>query len=168
MTLILGQSDDELTIDSVIENRDISLRLAEQASLSIDIFTQQMDPEIYDNNGFEQAITKLARRHPKTRVRILAQDTRHAAQNGHCLVRIAQTLSSTVSIHLPARHHQGIKSAFMIVDRIGYIRRIHATDHNYTATVCFDAPRHSQQLADDFDEMWEHSTPDPQTRRLYV
>ncbi len=61
----LGETRTEVQVDNAEENKDMALSLARQARHSIDIFTQDMDAEIYNNKEFEESIVKLARRHPK-------------------------------------------------------------------------------------------------------
>ena len=92
----LGETDAEVEVTTAEENRIAAISLARQASYSIDIFSQDLDAEIYDNKEFERSLFQLARKHPNTRIRILVQDSRKAAQNGHCLIRLAQSLTSSV------------------------------------------------------------------------
>ena len=168
MQYILGETQEEVQIDTAEENKSTAISLAQQAQTSIDIFTQDMDSEIYSNKIFEQSIFNLARQHPKTLIRILALDTKRAVQNGHCLIRLAQSLTSSVMIHNPSRDHQDMLINFMVVDRMGLLYRPASTRKNYNATFNFKAPRRAAELADLFNEMWQQSTPDTQTRRIYV
>jgi len=164
----LGETKAEIHIDSAEENKNAAICLAKQARYSIDIFTQDLDADIYNNKAFENAILKLAKRHPCTRIRILLQDSRKSVQNGHCLIRLAQTLTSSVFIHNPSPDHKDEHCAFMVADHIGLIHRVIATDRNYKASVNFMSPQQAGKLVDLFNEIWEHSTPDNQTRRIYV
>ena len=163
-----GNTDDEVEISTAEENRDAAISLVRQASYSIDIFSQDLDAEIYNNKDFEKALFELARKHPNTRIRILVQDSRKAVQDGHCLIRLAQFLTSSIFIHTPSRQHRDEQRAFLIVDKLGMLYRATAVDRNYKASVHFRSPRRAGKLTDYFDEMWEHSTPDIQTRRIYM
>ena len=164
----LGETNDEVEIDTAEENKNAALSLVKQAHDSIDIFTQDMDATIYNNANFEHSIFELARKHPHTRIRILAQDTRKATQNGHCLIRLAQNLTSSVFIHTPSREFKEEQSAFMVVDKQGLLYRVTANNQNYKANVNFMSPRRAGKLSDFFNEVWEQSTPDIQTRRIYM
>jgi hypothetical protein len=168
MPYILGETNKEIKVDTVEENIITTISLAQQARYSIDIFTQDLDTEIYSNKEFEQSIFKLAKKHPSTRIRILVQDSRKAVRNGHRLVRLAQTLTSSVFINNPSADHKNEQSSFMVVDQLGFIYRVSATDRNYRASINFMSPRRAAELSDFFSEMWEHSTADAETRRLYV
>ncbi len=164
----LGETSTEIQVDTVDENKNAALSLVKQAHHSIDIFTQDLDAEIYNNKEFEQSIFNLARRHPNTRIRILVQDTRKAVQNGHRLIRLAHNLTSSVFIHNPSDEHKDKQCGFLVVDKLGLLHRLRTTDKNYKASVNFMSPQRAGKLCDFFNEAWEHSTPDVQTRRLYV
>jgi hypothetical protein len=164
----LGETEAEVEITTAEENRSAAISLVKQASYSIDIFSQDLDAEIYNNKEFEKALFELARKHPNTRIRILVQDSRKAAQDGHCLIRLAQSLTSSVFIHTPSRQHRDEQRAFLVVDKLGLLYRVTTADRNYKASVNFKSPRRAGELTDYFDEVWEHSTPDIQTRRIYM
>jgi hypothetical protein len=165
---ILGETQKDVQLETLAENRNTAVSLVQQAHTSIDIFTQNMDAEIYDNKIFEESIFSLAKRHPNTQIRILAQDTKRAVQNGHCLIRLAQSLTSSVMIHNPSREHADQRINFMIADRVGLLYRAASTQRNYCATFNFKSPQRALELADFFNNIWQHSTPDAQTRRIYV
>lgn len=164
----LGETPAEVHIDSVEENKNAALSLAKQARHCIDIFTQDLDAEIYNNAEFEQSVFMLSKRHPNTKIRILAQNTRKAVQNGHRLIKLAQTLTSSVFIHNPSREFKDEKCAFLVVDQKGVLYRVTANNRNYKASINFMAPQRAGKLTDFFNEAWEHSTPDIQTRRIYM
>lgn len=164
----LGETAAEVHIDTAEENKNAAISLVRQARYSIDIFTQDMDAEIYDNSEFEDSIFKLAKRHPNTKIRILAHSTTNSVQNGHCLIRLAQRLTSSVFIHNPSREFKDEKSAFLVADKKGILYRTNASNRNYEASTNFMSPQRAGELSDFFNEAWDHSTPDIQTRRIYM
>ena len=168
MSYILGETKEEINAETLEENQSAAIEMIRQARYSIDIFTQDLDKEIYNNKEIEISIFNLAKRHPNTRIRILLQDSKKAVQHGHCLIRLAQSLTSSVFIHKPSREYKDEQCAFMVVDKVGLMHRITAENRNYNTSIDFMAPRRASKLSDFFTEVWEHSTPDVQTRRLYV
>jgi len=164
----LGETVEEVHIDSVEENKNAAIALVKQARHSIDIFTQDMDTEIYNNKEFEQSIFNLAKKHPNTKIRILAQDTSIAVRNGHRLIKLAQHITSSVFINNPSREYKDEQSAFLVVDKIGLLYRKTASHRNYKASFNFMAPQRAGKLTDFFNEVWQHSTADIQTRRIYM
>ena len=164
----LGETDAEVELTTAEENRIAAVSLVKQAGYSIDIFSQDLDAEIYDSKEFERSVFELARKHPSTRIRILVQDSRRAAHNGHRLIRLAQSLTSSVFIHTPSPQYKDEQRAFLIVDRLGLLYRVGTANRNYKASVNFKSPRRAGELSDYFDEAWEHSSPDVQTRRIHM
>lgn len=164
----LGETIEEVHIDSAQENKNATLSLAKQARHSIDIFTQNMDAEIYNNKEFEQCIFNLAKRHPTTKIRILAQDTRSAVQNGHRLIKLSQSITSSVFINKPSPEYKDEQCAFLVADKLGLLYRATPNHRNYSAEINFMSPQHAAKLTDFFNEVWQHSTPDIQTRNIYM
>lgn len=165
----LGETDAEVQVNTVEDNKNAAISLVKQARYSIDIFTQDMDAEIYNDKELEQSVLNLARRHPNTRIRILVQDSTKAAQNGHCLIRLAQNLTSSVFIHNPSYEHRKERASFMVVDKVGLLYRVASTNNkNYMGNVNFMTPRRAGKLVEFFNDVWDHSTPDIQTRRIYM
>jgi len=164
----LGETAAEIQTYTADDNKNAAIALVKQAHYSIDIFTQDMDIEIYNDIEFEQSIFNLAKKHPNTRIRVLVQDSKKAAQNGHCLIRLAQNLTSSVFIHNPPDEYKNERSSFMIVDKVGLLYRVTATGRNHNGSVNFMSPQRAGKLTDFFNEVWGHSTPDMQTRRMYM
>lgn len=164
----LGETEEEIHIDSAEENRNAAISLIQQARFSIDIFTQDLDAELYNNKEIEHSIFNLAKKHPDTRVRILTKDSKLAVSNGHRLIKLAQDLTSSVFINTPSNAMKDERCAFLVVDQLGILYRVSASNRNYKASVNFMSPQRAAKLTDFFNEAWEHSTPDIQTRRVYI
>ena len=164
----LGKTKAEIQLTNIEENRNAALSLAEQARYNINMFTQDLDNAIYDNNEFENYIFKLAIRHPNSRIRILVQDSTTAIKKGHCLIRIAQKLTSSVFIKNPQDLHKNDKSNFMTVDGMGMLYQSRNDKHNYEASVNFMSPQRAAKLDNFFNKAWEHGLPDQHVRRLSI
>ncbi len=164
----LGDTAEEVKINTVEENKNAAIALAKQARHSIDIFSQDMDTEIYNNNEFEQSIFDLAKRHPNTKIRILTKDSAMAVRNGHRLIKLAQSITSSVFINNPSAEYKDKKCAFLVVDKLGMLYRVTANNRNYKASINFMSPQRASKLTDFFNEVWEHSAPDIQTRRIHM
>ncbi|HHJ35291.1 MAG TPA: hypothetical protein ENJ87_05965 [Gammaproteobacteria bacterium] len=164
----LGETKAEIQVETSEENKNVALSLVKQAHNNIDIFTQDLDAEIYNNEEFERSIFNLARKHPDTRIRILVQDSRKAAQDGHCLIRLAQNLTSSVFIHKPSPEYKDEQCSFMVVDKLGLMYRVTTNNRNYRTSINFMSPQRAGKLVDFFNEVWAGSTPDVQTRRIYM
>ncbi|MDH3342964.1 MAG: hypothetical protein OEM07_04495 [Gammaproteobacteria bacterium] len=164
----LGETNAEIKVSSAEENRNAILALAEQARYSINIFTQDMDNAIYDNEELENHIFNLATRHPNTQIRILVQDSRAAVKKGHRLIRIAQKLTSSILIKNPPETYSNDKSSFMTVDRKGIIYTAQTDKYNYEASVNFMSPQRTAKLDEFFNDAWYKGEPDQRVRRLSI
>ena len=165
---ILGQDNEEILLETTVENRDAVISLAKQARFSLNLFSRDLDPRVFDNVEFERCIFNLARMHQSADIRILVNDSSRAVKQGHCLIRLAQKLTSSVFIHNPAREYSHVISTFLVVDRKGMLHRPRSTSTDYDAVVNYMAPERAAELQDFFNEMWERSTPDSQIRRLHI
>jgi len=164
----LEQSDADSALETRSENRDATLALVERAHLGVSLFTPDLDPLVLDNAALERAISKLVRAHKGALIRILVQDSAKAVTQGHCLIRLAQALTSSVLIHNPALEHRNEHASFMVVDALGILYRPRSARNDYSAVFNDHAPQRARKLKDHFNAMWERSTPDSQIRRLYI
>ena len=56
----LGETNAEININTPEENTGALIALAQQASRNINIFTQDLDPAIFDNVNFIKAVSQMA------------------------------------------------------------------------------------------------------------
>ena len=98
MDYILGKTNEEITIDSAAENREMIAELVKQATHSINIFTQDLDDGLYDNLALKEHMSAFVSNSGNPEVHILAQDLSHAIRNSHRIIRLSQTLSSFIFI----------------------------------------------------------------------
>ncbi len=164
----LGETNIEISLSSAEENRGAAISLACQARHTINIFTQELDAALYNNKEFEKYIFKLASRHRSAKIHILVQDSTRAIQNGHRLIVMAQKLTSSILIKKPASRFSSVQSAFMTIDGTGMLLRMHGNEYNYKASLNFMSPQRTGELDELFAEVWEHSDPDLQVRRLFI
>jgi hypothetical protein len=164
----LGETKAEISISNAEENRNAATALASQARYSINIFTQDFDAPLYDNEEFEKHLFELATRHRSAKIRILVQDSTRAVQNSHRLVRLAQKLTSSIHVKKPSERYKDIQSAFMTVDGVGMLYRIQGDKRSYEASVNFMSPQRAGKLDEFFTEVWEHSNTDLQVRRIFM
>jgi hypothetical protein len=160
----LGETSGELVLDGSDALRLAVLRLFEQAGDRINLFTWDLEPSLYDNHALFEEASRIARRARQTQLRILVQESRRAAQDGHALVRLAQRLPTHVEIRKPHKDFEQYRHSFLIADGRGLLYR-----HNpelFEATVDFNTPIRAREMTEWFDRVWELSHSDIQLRRL--
>jgi hypothetical protein len=163
---VLKNAAQTVAIDSSEACRMAALSMARQAARSIDITSRQLDPKMYDNAEFCDAVSKLLIGSRRARVRVLVRHTEPVVKYGHRLVSLAQRLSSYIELRVPAREFDDYNAAFLLVDEAGVIYRRHSD--TFEGIVNFNDPRKAQELGRQFDEMWQTATPDPNLRRAHL
>lgn len=142
------------------------LALASQARRSLDIVSRHLDPPLYDNEDFVEAVKRIALGHRAARIRLLIMDSRPLVAQGHRLLELALRLTTFIEVRTPARQHQDFNEALLVADNTGYVRRQFAD--RYDAEVDFAGRRRATALTDKLDEMWERGQRDANFRRLHL
>jgi hypothetical protein len=163
---VLGQTTGKLRVDSSDKIRDLSLAMVSQARRLLDICSRHLDPLLYDNPPFVDAVKRLALASRMSRVRIIVLDPGPLVSRGHRLIELAGHLSSFIEIRCPGPDHRDFNEAMLIADETGFIHRLMAD--RFEGAASFDDPPEALELLRKFDEIWERGEPDPNFRRLYV
>lgn len=133
----------------------------------IAIFSQALEPLLYNHEEICDALSSLARSHRHAMVRVIAQSTRSAAADGHCVIRLAQRLSSYVQIRVPATQElQRFNQSWIIADNHSICEITNS--ERYEGQLIEHNQLHVRTQLDFFDHAWENSEPDIQTRRLGI
>lgn len=162
----LGESRDRLILHHRDDFRQIVEQMAQQASRSIDIFTYDLDKPVYDTPGFLEAAKQLALHTPGVAIRILLQQSEKVQKEGHRLVDLSRRLTSRIEIRRPHTDYIDHPENFMIVDRIGYIKRSQMERYEGEANFC--QPYEAKILGEFFTEVWDRSEVESTLRRLYL
>ena len=165
-SLVLGESSEAIAIRTVEENRLAALSMARQARRTLDVFSLVLEPAVYDQPEFAEAVKRIALGSAQARVRLLVRDVGTIVRRGHRLLALARRLSSFIELRVQAAEHHRFNSAVLIADRTGTIVRELADEPSGTAI--FSNRRAASELSDTFTEMWEASDTDPNLRRLHI
>ena len=148
----LGETDEMLHIETRDDCQQVSQVMANQAQRSLNIFSYDLEPMIYNTPGFYEATRSVIGADSSSLIRILVYDVNSIINKGHRLLDLCSRLSSRVQIRkLTKKYHH----AFMIADNIGIVdrRRAMAGDRGDDATphqIDHDRP------AADFDHVSAH------------
>ena len=157
---LLGQTDELLSISSRDECQQLTLAMARQARHSLNIFSYNLEPALYDRPSFYEAARNLIGVDTNSLIRILVYDISGTVNKGHRLLDLCSRLSSRVQIRkLTRKHHH----AFMIADSIGIVDRVHA--ERYEGTANFNAYGSAQTRLVFFNNVWEQSS---RTSEIYA
>jgi hypothetical protein len=162
----LGEHKESLPLETIEQNREAAIALAQQASRSLHIFTYDLDPLIYDTGEFIEAVKNLAIGHRHSKVQIILQDSSKFVAQGHRLVELARRLSSSIHMRKTVPELNNFTEAFLVADATGLLRR--TIGERYEGFVNFNTRYDCKNIVDLFNAMWEKSLPDPELRRLYI
>jgi len=129
------------------------------------VFSQNLEPELYNDAEIYQHLSGLAADNRNTDIRIVARDTRAAANQGHYLIHLAQKLPSFAQIRSPVtREHRNFRESWLIADDGAYLRL--RNPERFEGYYELDNKLECKSYLDEFNEIWEASEPDQNTRRL--
>lgn len=137
-----------------------------QACRSVDIFSHQLTPVLYEDRELVAGISALARRHRRTQVRILVRDTRPLVGKERALVALTRRLPSHITLRAysvdgPADPDMG----FFCVDQKDLV--YFANESTYHGFFRPDARAESKGVLEEFNDLWRyHSRVDPNLRVL--
>jgi hypothetical protein len=144
--------------------REAGIAVAQSARRQIAIMGQDLEPTLFADPRFVEAIRQLAIAHPAMPVRILLSDGRTFARTAFRLVGLAQRIPSRVAIRcLPEEGRDDLEAA-LIADQRAYLRR-HQGDTE-SAVMELQGRREARRLQDAFERLWEQSDPAIEFRRL--
>ena len=162
----MGISDLEIELTSRGETQHATELMAAQAQASIEIFSRDLDPFLYDREPFLEALSGLCQRNRKARIRCLVQNPTAPVKNNHRMIELARRLSSSIELRYPHTDYRHYNEAFLVADECGLIHRSLADQFEGTAN--FYDPVQARRKLDFFTEVWERSETHPEFRRLYL
>ena len=165
-SLRLGVDPVTLNLAGGDDARRVAAALARQAQRSLLMHTPDLEAQSYDRQPFLDAVSALVRRHHGAAFEILLGDPARVVRDGHRLVELARRLGSGIRIRRIARQYRGYPGTFLLADDCGYLYRPLAS--RYEGIAGFNNPGEVSRLGSYFREVWEHSEPEMELRRLYL
>ena len=162
----LGATCDLYQLHSVEEARALAIQMVSQAGRSLDLLTTDLEPVLYDQQGFLEAFKQLALKSKVARIRILLQDNSLVRNQGHRLIELVQRLPSTVELRKPNRVSREFQENFLLVDDCGYLHR--RLIGRYQLSACCNDRLQVSQFESLFTEIWENGEADRELARLYL
>jgi len=162
----LGIDDLEFALQTREQVRATAQTLAMQAQRELLLHTEDIEPAIFDQQPFLDAVSRLAREHQDAHVRVLVGNSRKTIQQGHRLIELSRRLSSNIQFRRPPPQYRNYGKTFLLCDSTGYIYRPLAS--RYEGTANFNNPGQTVSLRKYFMEVWEQSQTDEEMRRLHL
>ena len=134
---------------------------------SIDIFSHQLNPAVYDNAELIEAISALIRRSRQSRIRVLIRNPSSLYGYDHSLLSLIQRLPSRAYIRA---YSEGAKDRFFGFFCVDKKHLIYFNDEAmWQGFARYNAQAESKHLLNEFEHLWLYgSTEDPNFRTLNI
>ncbi len=162
----LGETDRVLKLENRAENISVANHMANQCQRTLNIISRELDPLVFDTDEFADAVKYLALRHRHARIQIIVFEPDTIIKRGHRLLDILARLSSFIEIRKAHYSFDEYNECLMVADATGYIHR--ENGERFEGTANFKDLRQSKNLLNQFEEMWEMATPDPNFRQMLI
>jgi hypothetical protein len=149
-------------ISSLEDMRAAVDTVAASAQRLMSIYTPDLEPEIYDQNGFLEIVKRfvLARRFAK--VRVLLSDSGRLLRDNNRFIAMGRRLTSCIDIRPAAGPVKQRAAGYLIADDRAIVYRVHADRWDGVADL--NNPPIARQYLDEFDEIWHASAADEHAR----
>lgn len=161
-----GKSETYGILKSLADNRQASVAVASLAKRELVLFSRDLEPLLYDQQGFIEVVQALATRSRMSRIRIVSIDPGPAIRAGHRLVHLVQRFSSYMEARRASRDHQELIDTFLVADDVALLYRPLVT--RYEGYYDVHAPMEARQKLRVFEDIWQQAEPDPEFRRLGI
>jgi hypothetical protein len=150
-------------ISSLEEMRAAIDAVALSAQRLMSIYTPDLEPDLYDQNGFLEIVKRfvLARRFAK--VRVLLSDSTRLLRDNNRFIAMGRRLTSCIDIRPAAAAAKQRACGYLIADDRAIVYRVHSDRWDGVADL--DNPPVARQYLDEFDEIWHASAPDEASRQ---
>ena len=139
--------------------RSAAVELIEQARREIVICSPALDPALFNRTALPEALGHFIARLPRSRVRMVVEDTEHMLQSNVRLVELTRRFSDIIQIQRMGEPHHGLTEMFMVAD--GESCLYQQDTAVIDATLDLNTPHLAAPHARRFEEIWAASEPVP-------
>ncbi len=159
------EESSSIIVDGRSDCREAAKTLILGCSGQLCLFTQRLESELYNDSEVYDYLAGLCSSNRNARIRIIAHDTRVAGNQGHHLIHLAQRLPTFVQIRVTATpEHKQFRESWLVADDGAYLRI--RNPERWEGFYELDNKLETRSFLEAFDDAWEASVPDQNTRRL--
>ena len=148
------------------EVREASLNVAKSAQRLLSIFTQDLEPMIYGEEPFLEAIKRLVLARSYAKVRVLLADPSRAMVDNNRFLALARRLTSCIDMRSMSAEYAASAGAFIVADDKALVYRLR-TDR-WDGIADMNDPAVVRRYLNFFDEVWNMSMQESQMRQMYM
>jgi hypothetical protein len=159
---------EDIPFSSSLELANLSVQIAGLARRHLDIISRSLEPTIYDRAEFVDVVQRMVvSAQGRASVRILVLNPEQLlSHGGHRLINLAMRVSSYIQIRHPGPDHRDFNEAMLLADEKAVIYR--KQSERYKGIANFQHPQWAGQLAETFENLWQHAELNPNFRRLML
>ena len=117
------EENSSILLEGRDECREAAKTLILGAVARVYILSQRLEPELYNDAEIHSPLAQLAASSRNADIRIVAHDTRVAANQGHYLIHLAQKLPSFAQIRVTVTpEHRNFRESWLIADDGAFMR----------------------------------------------
>jgi hypothetical protein len=132
----------------------------------ISIFSSDLEPGVYNEERFLEAIKRLTLGKPFVRIRVLIANPARVVRNGNPFVQLARRLSACIEFRNVDEEYRDHREAFFVSDETALIYRVDSRKWEGIADT--HEPAVARRYLGLFDEVWNASRVEAETRELRV
>ena len=153
-------------ISTLDEVRAASVQVASRATRLLAMYTQDLEPLVYDQPKFIDAIKKLVLARGYAKVRVLLADPAKAVYESSRFIGLARRITSYIEIRHAHPDFRGNRAAFLVADNRAVVYRSDAS--RWDGIVDLNDPAVAHRYLEYFDQAWLGSAPHAETRQLHL
>ncbi len=148
------------------EYRAAVAETAKHAQRVLSIYTPDLEPQLYDQDGFLEPVKRLvlARRYAK--VRVLISDPGRLQRDGNRFMQMARRLTTFLDLRNVSPEYRGNPCSFIIADDKAIVYRQQST--RWDGIVEFNDAAVVRRYLAYYDEVWACSLIQPQLRATAI
>ena len=164
--LPLIYEDRVIRLNTISQFQHHLLQLLKLGRHSLDILSYELTPQVF-TSAIAEEVSRLARNHRQSQVRILLQETKNLVGVTHPLVELSQRLSTSVSIKKLNNGPIMGTEAYVVVDRN---KLLYFNDEAAFEGFCrYSAAAECEHELQNFEHLWQtYGENDSNLNRLYI
>jgi hypothetical protein len=159
-------SGTRMILSTMPEVREASLKVAKSAQRLLSIFTHDLEPLVYGEEPFLEAIKRLVLARSYAKVRVLLADPSRAMGDNNRFLALARRLTSCIDIRSMRPDYSASAGAFIIADDRALVYRVQAD--RWDGISDMNDPGVVRRYLNFFDEVWQTSQQESQMRQMLM
>ena len=148
------------------EVREASLKVAKSAQRLLSIFTQDLEPLVYGEEPFLEAIKRLVLARSYAKVRVLLADPSRAMLDNNRFLALARRLTSCIDLRAMSQEYPASAGAFIIADDQALVYRMRID--RWDGISDMNDPAVVRRYLNFFDEVWQTEQQESQMRQMLM